>query len=547
MKRIVIVCLAVIMLISALSCAPSSPTPSETPETTIPPAKEISIVLNAADKKYTIIRGENESAEVAEAASLLWKFFFETKAGEITSEDDWLPKGKEADNDNYEILVGVTNRPETAVSKAALKTYLDYNISVVDNKICIYANTPERISDAIEYFKTNITYENGLFTYTGLEYYTNTYDKYPFPNMSISNQKISEYVIVIPTNASEKEKQFAEKYAEYIALNSGVIINIVNDSTQVVKNEILIGNTNRPESNVDLSKGARIVVSNDKLVVKCKNNAYFDIIRSYLYDFHEELNGVVSADTNITPDNSAEEIFLTECYAAGLISENVNYGVLALLSSLEYFNDRMVSGSKNGERWVYSNKGANVKQTGYFDAMLLTNKKGANCASPVNWALTEMGIVPSNDRFYGGGVGEFKSYSGNARKYLAPYCEYFDFHSDPVPFHQLYKEGKVKAGDIFLCKHHTFVYRGDETFYAAGHDGAWHTENDAPTEDERKAVFDNWVLAFDEASGSGKKGSYNSNYNYDVHYIVRLKDSYIPQYFRNNEGQLISNPMYTGE
>ena len=49
--------------------------------------------------------------------------------------DDWVMEPEEADNDNFEILVGMTNRPESDTTKKALGTYLDYAVVVVGNKI----------------------------------------------------------------------------------------------------------------------------------------------------------------------------------------------------------------------------------------------------------------------------------------------------------------------------------------------------------------------------------------------------------------------------
>ncbi len=525
------------MVLQLIACGSKSESP---PETDAPKAREV--ILNSDGATYKIIRSKDADDDIIKIASSLKKELAD-KLGEknaIELDKDWLISGESADNDNFEILVGLTNRPESEAERAALPGYLDCSVTVRENKICIYANTSERLEAAVKFFVENTVLEGANLIYKGGKFM----DVFPYPlaNLAFAGNPVKDYKIIIAKDASNAEIKLAEEIRIHIAEVSGAWLEIEDDSSSETEKEFVIGKTNRSD---EKTEGYKIVSKGSKIILMAEKAAYYYAARNLLFDTLEK-EGYIAEGATIENNDSAYDFFLKDNYASGLISDEVNVGVQAMLSCLEYFNDRMVYGSENlGERWVYSNRGTYAAQTGYFDTMLKSSKKGANCASPVNWALCEMGIVPKNDRFYGGSSGEFKSYSGNAETYLAPYCDYFDYSENPVTFKELYKSGKVKAGDIFLCKHHTFVYRGDETFYAAGHDGAWHTEADAPTEDERKAVFDNWVLAFDEVAGSGEKkpGSYNMNYNYKVYYVVRLKDSYIPDFYRNKEGKLVENPM----
>ncbi len=535
--KITSLALLILMVLQLIACASKT---NDTPETEDATVREV--VLNSAGAEYKIIRSKDADDEVIDIASYFRRSLSDMLGDRnaIEQSKDWLLYGESADNDNFEILVGITNRPESEAESEALSGYLDFSVTVRDNKICVFANTPERLKVAVEYFLQNTVVEDGKLIYKG----GSISDVFPYPlsNLTFAGSPVSEYRIIIAKDAPDAEIKLAEEIRVHIAEVSGAWLEISDDSSPETEKEFVIGKTNRSD---EKTEGYKIVSMGKKIMLVAEKSAYYYAARNLFFDTLEK-DGCIAGGITVENSDSAYDFFLKDNYASGLIGDEVNVGVQAMLSCLEYFNDRMVYGSeKLGERWVYSNSGKYAAQTGYFDTMLKSSKKGGNCASPVNWALCEMGIVPKNDRFYGGSSGEFKSYSGNAETYLAPYCDYFDYSKNPVSFKELYKSGKVKAGDIFLCKHHTFVYRGDETFYAAGHDGAWHTEADAPTEDERKAVFDNWVLAFDEVSGSGEKksGSYNSNYNYKVYYIVRLKDSYIPAFYRNKEGKLVENPM----
>ncbi len=550
-RRIVSLLLVLITLLQFAACSSDSPTVTEAtdpastaPETTAPIVTDIT--LNAEGASYTVVRPSNAKDDVIDRASTLRRYLIDLLDGDrqaIPISDDWVKDPAQTDNDNYEILVGLTNRPESESALDALPGYLDYSVTVDGNKICVTAHTVENLEKAVKYFTDNTALVDGKVIYSGKNF-VSAYD-YPIKDLSLCGLPAKDYVIVIPAKASDSEKKAAEALRDQLATESGALLQIVKDTEPPVDAEILIGDVDRPEIAGIAKEGYKLLTVEKKVILSVASSAYIYAAKDLMLDQIKE-NGKIEINTKLEVVDSAMDFFLKDNYASGLISEDVNLAVQAMLSCLEYFNDRMVYGTNNlGERWVYSNRGTYAKQTGYFDEMLVSSKKGGNCASPVNWALCEMGIVPYNDRFYGGSTGNFASYSGDARQYLTRYCEIIDMYDNPVTFKELYKAGRVQAGDIFLCKHHTFVYRGDETFYAAGHDGAWHTEADAPTEDERKAVFDNWVLAFDEVAETGNKvsGKYNTNYNYKVYYIVRLKDNVIPQYYRNKEGKLVKNPM----
>ncbi len=532
--------------ISPDETAPNGETTPQSPEATNPTPEMTEVILNNKDTLYTIISSENAPAEIESIASGFWKSMFTASiTNKLKIDVDWVQKIEDADNDNYEILIGDTNRPESAEAKKLLKTYLDYAILVRDNKIAIVANTPERLTAAVDHFNSQLSVTDGTLKYAGMSSIVDIWDKYEYTNMSICGNPISEYTIVLSKDASDSEKNIANELVNIVATKSGVLLNVVDESAPAVEKEIIIGKTSRPETSATI-EGGKLMTVGKKLVIVSEKAFYYSSLEKELINMIADKKGIIAEGLDYSVANSALDFFLENTYASGLINEPMNLGVLALLSSCEYFNDRMIYGSKNlGERWVYSVSGKDAAQTGYFDDMLKATKKGANCASPVNWALTEMGIVPKNDRFYGGQTGGFASYSGNAKNYLAPYCEIYDYHSSPISFNKLYKDGKVKVGDIFLCKHHTFIYRGEETFYAAGHDGAWHSDSTAPTNDSKKAVFDNWVLAFNEVAETGKvvSGKYNMDYNYNVYYVVRLKDDYIPEYYRNKDGNVVKNPM----
>ena len=164
------------------------------------------ILLNG-DTPYCIVRASKADKEVINAASGLCNRLEEIAGRSVIKIiDDWVMEPEEADNDNFEILVGMTNRPESETAKKALGTYLDYAVVVVGNKICIYANDTSRLKEAVDWFFDSLTSENGEVKYTGSYTHIDTYDKYKYGNLSFCGVPAGEFRIVIPASCTANEK-----------------------------------------------------------------------------------------------------------------------------------------------------------------------------------------------------------------------------------------------------------------------------------------------------------------------------------------------------
>ncbi len=269
-KRIFIVLLAVLMVISCIACDPSAGQPdgTEPSETTTSPTDNETtpsgdettaggadnqpatgpIVLRSDDVKYTIITAEKAVAGAKDCSSKIFKYLFE-KGQTLTPSDDYVQKPEQADNDDCEILIGVTNRPESAEGMSALKTYLDYSVRVVGNKIVISANTDERLAAATDYFIANLKItEDGKLTYIGEHNYVNGYDAYKYKNLTFCGTAISDYSIVVSASATASETDFAEQLKTKIAEETGILLAVKTDAEAKSANEIVIGKTNRPAS-----------------------------------------------------------------------------------------------------------------------------------------------------------------------------------------------------------------------------------------------------------------------------------------------------------
>ncbi|MBO7377152.1 MAG: hypothetical protein J6V01_08650 [Clostridia bacterium] len=228
--------------------------------------------------------------------------------------------------------------------------------------------------------------------------------------------------------------------------------------------------------------------------------------------------------------------FRTDNFANGRYPErlldSVNDGVLALLGCCAWYEAELQRGIAQGQKWIYSNSKDYCPQNGFFDDMVKSGRHGANCAMPAGWAMVDVGAVVPGMRFWGGRDCEIARYDRVAA-FLENACEIMHYEAGPA-FSELFSAGKIEPGDICLCKLHTFIYLGEDLFFAAGHDGKWHENPDAVTDDPRHAVFDSWVTDF----------SSSSNYNCRVYHVLRFRDGYVPEFYRRSDGKLVFNPCF---
>lgn len=207
-------------------------------------------------------------------------------------------------------------------------------------------------------------------------------------------------------------------------------------------------------------------------------------------------------------------------------------GAEAMIACGNYYNSKLEDAVKKGEKWVYSNSSKYVAQSGTFEKMLAGKIRGGNCASIANWAFRDMGIISSSQKFYGDGNGKIRNYNSGSKSLKSTLDKSCTIISGgQKSFGSLVSSGKVKVGDVIIGKGHTFVYRGNGTVFASGHDAKWHKDRSVKTEDSNKAVFESWVRKY--------KGTYDERFK--VHYIIRIKDSFVPKYYRDEDGNLVKN------
>ena len=168
MKRLIPLLLALVALVGVLlamvACNNKNPVPEEV---------LVDIVKDGVTQ-YTVVRSEASGSKAADtqAAARIRRAIIDATGCKIEIWDDWE---KDDNSEKYEILVGRTNRPETALLPETLAND-EYVILFTGKKILIDGGSDIALDRAVEYF---------LVTYLGYNKADGTYAK---ANLAIPEQ-----------------------------------------------------------------------------------------------------------------------------------------------------------------------------------------------------------------------------------------------------------------------------------------------------------------------------------------------------------------------
>ena len=230
-----------------------------------------------------------------------------------------------ADDGSPEILIGLTNREASAKAKSELPTYLDYSITVSENKITIFANTEERLEKAVDQFISLIKKEQDSFViYSGESSIINSHGKYLFDALKISEDDIKDYSIILPSEPTNSDRSFALALQAWVAESIGFEPNLSSDSQAETEKEILIGATSRA---LDSSTASEISsVENDnfyfkqsgkKLILSAKTDSGYKKLFNALKSQFAKNGGVLPQNTALAQTVSldgAKAIFIGNSY-----------------------------------------------------------------------------------------------------------------------------------------------------------------------------------------------------------------------------------------
>lgn len=235
--------LALFLTLALVSC--TGDVPAETVSETEAVTEENAVFLISTEDitKYSLVRSEYASAELISAASDLYKELRNIST-DIKFRDDYFREDlPDYAMGEYEILVGATNRPESAEFISTLRTR-DYGYILQDGKIIIAGATDEYTAKAVEKFRRDIVngdLSNGIF-YSEEENFLET-GSYPLDSLTIAGVPVQEFTIVYSEAGENSERLCAESLASSIAEVTGYLLEPVPDSAVSDGPMIVIGMT----------------------------------------------------------------------------------------------------------------------------------------------------------------------------------------------------------------------------------------------------------------------------------------------------------------
>ena len=231
------------------------------------------ITLNVVESSYTaytIVRDYKVSGTVLGAVNSMQSSFADYLGCEIQVKECYNDREEAEDIvTDYEILVGATNRPESAQVADGLKTN-DYKVDIVGNKIVIVGGSDDATEKAISKFMTALVQAQGnknevkqeikqnMSVYKNLpeedsnKKYDVTIDtfsstgKYSYGKATMGGARIDSYLLVYPRDGAlaTSNRAFAEYMQSYINRHTGYSLGVKKD-VAVTRADymILVGDT----------------------------------------------------------------------------------------------------------------------------------------------------------------------------------------------------------------------------------------------------------------------------------------------------------------
>lgn len=196
-------------------------------------ALPLTVVANAATE-YKIVRPEDASQEVIRATMALHQTINQVYGIEMGLASDFEKRGFDISTRYpYEIVVGATNREESAAAKELIR-YHDSIIAVMGNRVVITGGCDEAVIRAIDYFMEKYLVGNTLTLEAELR--DTVPGEYPMEGMRIGGVDIAEYTIVYAT----AYKEAAYLLADRIGDACGAIMTVKNDREEKTGKEIVL-------------------------------------------------------------------------------------------------------------------------------------------------------------------------------------------------------------------------------------------------------------------------------------------------------------------
>ena len=242
-----------LVLLFALTACEGDKTPIDINE----PTYATELFANWQD--YTIIYEDGASDGVSSAFIQFNLKLNEKYGSSLRAESDFLMLGEAVPEGTLEILVGLTNRPESIEAHKSLKAN-DYFIGMVNNRLVIVGGSDKATTRALEHFTSYLMGPDGLHYPTAG--YTYKAD-YHVDKLTVGGVDISEFVLVRGNRMNAVDRKMFDILCDRIADICGVNVKTAQSSEAEKTYEILIGDTGRELTEKELPAGTYAIEQTD--------------------------------------------------------------------------------------------------------------------------------------------------------------------------------------------------------------------------------------------------------------------------------------------
>ncbi len=289
-KRTLALVLILLLVFSFAACGKDKVADTSVDEVTLSTA-DINLVVDG-ESAYRIVRSIYADETIFSATTDLFKYIKENLG--ITPKN---VSDDEEQGENAEILIGDTNRPETAMAKQMLREqnahHDSYIIASIEKSIVICGLSDESTINAVEYFKKNFVKAETITGGINCSY-NNSEAQYDTIKIG-ENADLIDYVIVKPRfNLSYITTIEIEKLQKTLLEKYGYVVKVINDVDRIsAEREIIIGNADR-EGVVAVSGGDKVSVKVDGGKVFLNGGSTYSVAAAVT-----KFNNLINADGNV--------------------------------------------------------------------------------------------------------------------------------------------------------------------------------------------------------------------------------------------------------
>lgn len=310
--RILSVLMCAVLLLFATSCAREKSAQTAMTETTteesgnshsetFDKSQAVALTENGASP-YLIIRSANSSDSEKKLAEAIRSAVLEVSGVRLPSVTD---DSVAAENSRgFEILIGKTNRAESQAA-AGLLRYRDYSVTVSSNRIMLSGESDYMLQSAADAFLDGLIWQDGIL-YSTCQ--ITVCGSYPVSEMTANGVAIEQYRIVYADGIS-LSFDLAQDIAQLLCEQTGWLLECVSDQETEVAYEILVGETNRKESETVMA----LLERNEIALQIQENKLVFAYADPYIADaLKTQLSNALLTDLKAEKHEFENLAFLTE-------------------------------------------------------------------------------------------------------------------------------------------------------------------------------------------------------------------------------------------